>query len=412
MTAGPLSGVTVVDLTTQLSGPFATMLLADLGADVIKIEPPDGDSVRQQGPYHPSDTERAFGGYFQSINRGKRSIAIDLKSDAGRSLLLSLVDGADVLVENFRVGVMERLDLSYETLHERNPRLVYAALRGFGDPRSGASPYATWPAYDVVSQAMGGLMAITGTDPQHPLKTGPGVGDIVPGMLMTVGLLAALRHADQTGEGQFVDVAMNDGVMAMCERVVYQHSYTGLVPGPQGNGNPQLSPFDVFPALDGMVSIAAPRDHHWVELCQLIEHAELAHDERFRTNAARVSHAAEVRQIVSRWTSTRSKAEVLGVLGGRVACGAVQDARDLFDDLHVQTRDMIVELEHPGVDVPLAVAGRPIKFSLTGGMPLTRAPRLGEDTRAVLEEIGFTPEQIDALRESGVITRHHSTEEN
>ena len=205
---GALAGLRVVDLTQMLAGPYCSMLLADQGADVVKIEPPEGDLTRNLGPFLESDKARAFGGYYQSINRNKRSIVLDLKHDDGKAVLRQLAAEADVVIENYRVGVMERLELSYESLAAENPRLVYAAVRGFGDPRTGTSPYAEWPAFDVVAQAMGGIMGITGPDAETPMKIGPGVGDIVPAMLAAVGVLSAVYRAQKTGEGQFVDVAM------------------------------------------------------------------------------------------------------------------------------------------------------------------------------------------------------------
>ncbi|MCW2532843.1 MAG: yfdE, partial [Blastococcus sp.] len=217
--AGPLTGLRVIDLTQVLSGPFCTMLLADLGADVVKVEPPSGDVARLWGPHVPTpegvEGPATYGGYFASVNRNKRSICLDLKDPEGRQTLLDLLDDADVLVENFRVGVMDRFGLSYEELHARFPKLVYASIRGFGDPRTGLSPYADWPAFDIIAQAMGGVMGVTGADADHPVKVGPGIGDIFPAVLAAVGLLAALRHADATGQGQFVDVAMYDSVLAL-----------------------------------------------------------------------------------------------------------------------------------------------------------------------------------------------------
>src|SRR5436190_3727017 len=295
---GPLAGVRVVDLTQMLAGPYCTLLLADLGADVIKVEPLDGDTTRTQQPFFDDDDKHYFGGYFHSVNRNKSSIAIDLKQDAGREILRRLVRNADVLVENFRVGVMDRLGLAYESLREINPRLVYACVRGFGDPRTGASPYADWPAFDVVAQAMGGLMGITGPAPDQPTKVGPGVGDIYPATLLAFGIVAALNHAQRTGVGQFVDVAMYDGILALCERIVYQHSYTGEIPTQQGNSHPLLVPFDVFATKDGFVAIATPRDAQWSELCRCIGRPELGDDLRFRTNTDRMKHADQVRRLV------------------------------------------------------------------------------------------------------------------
>jgi crotonobetainyl-CoA:carnitine CoA-transferase CaiB-like acyl-CoA transferase len=310
MADGPLAGLRVIDLTWMLAGPYATMLLADLGADVIKVEPPGGDPMRAVGPFRDDDTLRAYGGYFQSINRNKRSVVIDLKSDSGTRQLHHLVDDADVLIENFRAGVMERLGVGYEQLQARNARLVYAAIRGFGDARTGESPYTDRPAVDVTIQAMAGLMGITGPQPGSPLKTGPGIGDIFPAALCAVGVLAACREADRSGEGQFVDVAMFDAVLSLCERIVYQHSYDGSVPGPQGNGHPLFCPFDIFPCADGHIAICASDDHQWRVLCEAMGRPELATDPRYGDGDARRINAAEVRALVESWMLARSAADV------------------------------------------------------------------------------------------------------
>ena len=231
--SGALAGLRVLDFTRALAGPFCTMLLADQGADVIKVEALDtGDGTRTMVPFPPEITDRRpYGGYFQSVNRNKRSIVIDLKSPQGKGLVRNMVRSVDVVVENFRAGVMEGLGLSYESLAEINPKLVYAAIRGFGDPRTGESPYSKWPAYDVIAQAMGGMMSITGPVDGVPTKVGPGVGDLIPATLSAFGILAAVLNANKTGEGQFVDVAMYDSILAFCERIVPQYSYTGEVPG-------------------------------------------------------------------------------------------------------------------------------------------------------------------------------------
>ena len=401
---GPLAGITVLDLTQMLAGPFATMLLADLGADVIKVEPPEGDAIRRQGPFLPDDELRAYGGYFQSINRNKRSIKLDLKSVEDRELLLRLVERADVLMENYRVGVMDRFGLSYETLHERNPRLVYTAVRGFGDPRTGASPYREWPSFDVVAQAMGGLMGITGPGPGEPTKVGAGVGDIFPAALAAVGTLAALLHARQTGQGQFVDVAMYDGVLALCERIVYQHSYLGVIPGPEGNGHPLLCPFDAFPARDGWVTIAAPWDHQWRLLCQLIGRPELADDDHYATNEARSRHGGDVRRIVGEWTATRTRNEIVGLLGGLIPAGPVNTIEAIFADPHVAARNMLIELEQPGAARSVTVAGTPIKMTGTPPHPHRRAPLLDEDAQDILRSIDCIREQTTAYSSAAPIT--------
>jgi crotonobetainyl-CoA:carnitine CoA-transferase CaiB-like acyl-CoA transferase len=376
---GPLHGLRVVDLSTMLAGPYATMLLADLGAEVIKVEPPRGDGTRRAGPYRPEDGRVGLAGYFQSVNRGKHGVVLDLKAPSDVERLLTLVRQADVLVENYSSGVMDRLGLGYERLAAENPRLVYAALRGFGDPRTGASPYAAWPAFDIVAQAMGGFLGITGTADGSPVKSGPGVGDIFPAVLLTVGVLAAVHHARETGQGQFVDVAMYDAILSLCERMVYQHSYTGEVPRPQGNGHPLFSPFDIFPTADGWVAVAAPHDGHWRLLAEAIGGAELADDPRFRTNPDRVRHTDEVRALVGGWLATRPTADVVGLLGGRVPIGPVNDVAAIVADPHVAARQMLVELEQPGSDRPIVVAGQPLKFTATPAQVARRAPTLGEE---------------------------------
>ena len=291
---GALDGVKIVDLTQMLAGPYCTMLLADQGAEIIKVEPLDGDHTRIIGPYHVDDKLKAFGGYFASVNRNKKSIAIDLKKPEGRDLVLKLCDGADAVVENYRGGVMDRLGLSYETLHARNPKLVYATIRGFGDPRTGKSPYSDFPAYDVISQAMGGIMAITGPDKDTPLKVGPGVGDIVPAITCAFGIVSAIFRAHKTGKGQFVDVGMVDAILAVCERIMHQHSYAQSLPVPEGNHHPLLCPFGMFPAKDGFVTIAAHADTHFPILCRLIDKPEMATDPRFVTVQDRRANQDEI----------------------------------------------------------------------------------------------------------------------
>lgn len=395
---GALSDLRVVDLTQMLAGPFCTQMLADHGAEVIKVEPLSGEGTRRTGPFRADDAQRVYGGYFQSVNRNKSSIAIDLKSPAGREVFLALVRSADILVENFRAGVMDKLGLSYEALRSCNPRLVYATIRGFGDPRTGDSPYADWPAYDVVAQAMGGMMGITGPDPGSPMKTGPGVGDLVPAIMAAFGILAAVHSARRSGEGQLVDVSMVDSVLALCERIVFQHSYLGQVPQPQGNRHPMLCPFGLFPARDGCVAIACPNDEFWVTLAQAIARPEMAHDPAYATNAARAANADAVIATIEAFTSQRSKDELSQLLGGRIPFGPVYSAQDIVNDPHFRTRDMIVDLEQPGSATPVQVAGVPVKLSDTPGGVHRRAPLLGEHTDVVLQRLGFDPAAIDRLR--------------
>jgi crotonobetainyl-CoA:carnitine CoA-transferase CaiB-like acyl-CoA transferase len=381
---GALTGLRVLDLSQVLAGPFCTMLLADHGAEVIKIEPPEGDPARRFPPFLPGDVDRPFGGYFQSINRGKKSVVLDLKKPQDRDAFLKLVAGADVLVENYRAGVMERFGLGYEALATVNPRLVYAAIRGFGDPRTGLSPYADWPAFDVVAQAMGGIMSITGPDPATPLKIGPGVGDTVPALMLAFGILAAVRHAERTGQGQFMDIAMNDAVLALCERLVQQTSYTGTAPHPEGNGHPLLCPFGLFRAADGWVALGCPTDRFWADLAALIGRPQLAADPAFATNAARVENRAAVTAAIEAFTARRTKAELTQRFGTKVPFGPVMDGADIAADPHYTAREMLVTVAHPGADAPVRIAGVPLKLTQTPGGVRSRAPLLGEHTDDVL----------------------------
>jgi crotonobetainyl-CoA:carnitine CoA-transferase CaiB-like acyl-CoA transferase len=401
---GALSGVRVIDLTWMLAGPYCTMLLADLGADVVKVESPrGGDPMREAGPFVADDEARAFGGYFHSVNRNKRSLALDLKSEHGPSTLRQLTSQADVVVENFRAGVMERLGVGYDVLRADNPRLVYTSIRGFGDARTGASPYVDRPAVDVTVQAMAGLMAITGPGPGQPTKAGPGVGDIFSAALAAVGTLAAVLHARETGQGQYVDVAMFDAVLSLCERIVYQYSYEGVVPEPQGNSHPIFCPFDIFPSADGFVSVDASVDHQWRELARAMGRPELGTDERFATMDARRVNARLVRERVSTWTQQLTSEAVVAAVGDRIPIGAVNDVAAIFADPHVAARQMLAQVEHPGVARPVTLAGTPIKLEETPGGVHHRAPLLGEHSHEALQEAGFAIEQIENLVASGTV---------
>ena len=375
-----LKGLRVLDLTRMLSGPYCTMHLADHGAEVIKIEAGNGDTSRGNGPFHDDDTSQKWAGYFVSLNRGKKSIQLDLKSQKGNESFLKLAATADVIVENFRPGVMERLGLSYETLATNNKKLVYAAIRGFGDPRSGASPYAKWPSYDVVAQAMGGLMSMTGPNAETPTKTGPGVGDIFAGMMMAFGIMAALREAEATGKGQFVDVAMYDAMISLCERMVYLHDITGNVPKPEGNGHPLLAPFGLFPTQDGHVALGIVDDAFWRKLCQLMSQPELGTDTRFKTLSARSQNSVELNKIVSTWSCAHTKDQLTKLLGGKVPYGPLNTIEDIERDPHVAIREMLAKVPNPNPDQkPWIVAANPLRFGAHPHQALSAPPALGAD---------------------------------
>ena len=396
--SGPLSDLVIVDCTMALAGPFGTALLADMGADVIKIEPPHGDGARTVGPLPPDYANPGtkppagvdFGGYFASINRNKRSVVLDLKQDDDRETLLLLCEQADAIVENMRVGVMDRLGVGYEVIRKRNPRIVYGALRGFGDPRTGESPYADWPAYDIVAQSMGGLVGITGPEDDGGYPSGASAGDIYPGTLLALGLLAAVGQARRTGEGQFFDVAMYDAVLAFSETVVANYGYSQAELPPRDRHHPKLAPFGIFPAADGSVAIAAPGPAHWRILCEAMSREDLIDDPRTSNPFVRSDNVELVEKAISEWTSNRTKHDIMGVLGGRVPCGPVNTAADIFADPHVAAREMISRFALPGDNPEVAIAGSPLKFLESPTAFYRRAPRLGEHNEEVLREFGLS----------------------
>ncbi|MCP3990909.1 MAG: CoA transferase [Actinomycetia bacterium] len=385
--SGPLNDIRVIDLTQAIAGPWSTMMLADLGADVIKVEAPRGDLQRNMAPYTLDDEIKAYGGSFSSYNRNKRGMALDLSTEEDRETFLQLVATADAIVENMRAGVMDGLGLSYEVIKERNPSIVYGAIRGFGDPRTGESPYADWPAYDVIAQAHGGLVSMNGSGPDDRVQVGPFLGDIYPGTVGALAFLAAIHHAKQTGEGQFVDVAMTDAVMAITEQGVMRYSYMGRGDTPpSGNSSDFVVPFDVFDTADGAVAIASPTNKHWLELTEIIGRPDLATDERTATPRGRVKNRELVDGVLADWAKAHTNSEVLEMLGGRVPVAIVNKPGDLFSDPHVISRGMLVAVEQPS-GRPIVQVNTPMRFSVTETGVYRRAPILGEHNDEVIDEI-------------------------
>lgn len=384
---GPLVGMRILDLTHALAGPFGTMYLADLGADVIKIEPPKGELVRFNGPFVRGDEERRYGSRYGSRNRNKRSIALDLADEADRETFFRLVETADGLLENQRAGVLDRLGVGYEACRARNPRFVYAAVRGFGDPRTGESPYAAWPAFDPIAQAMGGVVASTGTDTDNLLRCGPAIGDTVPGLMAALGLVSAIHHAQRSGEGQFLDVAMVDAMMSISSESLTQWSYTGRPQAPSGNTVDGLSPFDIYPTSDGYCAIAAPTPPLWERLCTVIGRLDLLEDERTSHIRGRLKNRDVVDAAIGGWAAAHTTAEVVAALGGEVPVGPVYEPEDWLTDPHVIAREMVVRVDHPH-HRPTVQVNCPIRFT---GTPagIYRSPATldehGEELRAELE---------------------------
>ena len=375
---GILDGIRVLDLSRMLSGPYATMLLADHGAEVIKIEGVEGDSSRRSGPFKDNDRKKEWSGYFISLNRNKRSICLDLKNKDDVNFLKKLIEKVDVLVENFRPGVMKRLGLSFDEVSKINPKIVYGSISGFGSNIFGESPYKNWPSYDVVAQAMGGLISLTGYDENTPLKVGPGIADIFSGSLLSFGLLASILKSRVTGKGQLVEVAMYDAIVSMCERAIYQYDFNGVIPKPEGNGHPLLAPFGIYKAKDGFVAIGIVENSYWNVLKKIINLADLNNDLKYGTIALRAKNRNELNKQINIWTKGFSKKELGELLGGQIPFGPVNNVKEIFEDQHINNRNMILEIEQPfDKGKNWKVAGNPIKFKGFDSLNLM-PPILGE----------------------------------
>ncbi len=374
---GPLVGLRILDLTHALAGPFAGMYLADLGADVIKVEPPGGEMVRFIGPFTRDDDAKLYGSRYASRNRNKRAIELDLRDPDDREVFLQLVETADGLLENHRAGVLDRLGIGWEVCRERNPKLVYAAIRGFGDERTGASPYVDWPAFDPIAQAMGGVVSATGTDHEHIMRCGPSIGDTVPGLMAALGMVSAIHHATQTGIGQFLDVAMVDAMISISLETLTQWSYIGRPQAPSGNSVDGNVPFDIYRTADGHCAIAAPTAPQFTMLCDLIGRPDLATDERTAHMKQRVKNRELVDDAISAWALTRTNTEILELLGGKVPVGPVYSPEDWVHDPHVAAREMLVSVEH-GHHRPTLQPNCPIRFTETPAGVYRRPATLDE----------------------------------
>ena len=377
---GPLNGITVIDLTRVLAGPYCTMMLYDLGARVIKVEAPKvGDDSRHIGPFLKGKSA-----YFMSLNRGKQSIALDLKADADRAVFEKLLAKADVLVENFRPGTMEQLGYGFETLRKTHPKLIYAAASGFGD----SGPYRTRAAYDMVVQGMGGIMSITGHPGGPPTRVGTSVGDITAGLFTAIGINAALYHRSQTGEGQKIDVAMLDCQIAILENAIARYFATGQVPGPIGARHPSITPFEAYRAADGHIIVAAGNDGLFARLCNAIGAANLLQDPRFASNDLRTQNHDGLKIEMEKAFAADSVAHWLALLDAAgVPCGPLNNVEQALNDPQVVSRNMVVSTQDPEVG-ELKMAGNPIKLSAFAD-PSTRgrAPDLDADRAAILDEL-------------------------
>jgi CoA:oxalate CoA-transferase len=395
---GPLQGITILDLTWVLSGPYASMVLCDLGADVIKLErPPLGDVARTTLPIVNGES-----GYFFSINRGKKSISVDLTKDEGKELFLRLIEKVDVVMENFTPGAMEALGLGYETLRQRNPGLIYAATSGFGQ----TGPDRLRPALDIVVQGMGGVMSITGHPGGPPARPGLSLGDIAGGLFTAIGVLAALREREVSGEGQMVDVSMLDCQIAIQENAFMRYFVTGDVPQPLGTRHPAATPFQAFPTKDGYVVLAVSWgvENQWELFCALIERPELINDTRFDTPHARTANHAELEPLLNDALMQRTTADWITEFDAiGLPCGPLNNIPQAAALPQVQAREMLVEVEHPVIGkVPLA--NTPVKLSRTPGGIKGPSPALGAHTDLILRaHLGLSDSEIEQLRTEDVV---------
>jgi CoA:oxalate CoA-transferase len=384
MTSGPLTGVTVIDLTRVLAGPYCTMVLLDLGARVIKVEVPGtGDDARHYGPFLKGKSA-----YFGSLNRGKESIALDLKAPADRAIFEALLAGADVLVENYRPGTLEKLGYGWEALHARYPRLIYAAASGFGH----TGPYSKRAAYDMVVQGMGGIMSVTGHPGGPPTRVGTSVGDITAGLFTAVGVNGALYHRERTGAGMKIDVAMLDCQIAILENAIARYVATGQIPGPLGARHASITPFEAFHAKDGHLIIAAGNDALFAKLADALGRPDLKTNDLFRTNDLRTSHAAALKAEIEAalaGDTVEAWLERLGAAG--IPSGPINNVAQALADPQIAARNMVVSVDDPQSGT-LKMAGNPIKLSAFDD-PRTRGPipDLDGDRAAILADFVAAP---------------------
>lgn len=396
-TSGPLSGTTVLDLTRVLSGPYCTMMLADMGARVIKVEQPGrGDDTRGWGP----PFEKGESSYFMSVNRNKESLTLNLKHPEARTILNSLLDETDVLVENFRPGTLARMQLGYADLAARWPGLVYCSISGFGH----TGPRRTQPGYDAVLQAEGGLMSITGDRDGPAYRLGVAIADITSGMFAAYGIAMALLARHRTGRGQFVDVGMLDSVAALLTYQAGIYFATNQAPTRLGNRHPTIVPYETLETSDGEVVVAVGNDQLWHSFCQLLGADDLATDLRFATNKDRVERRETLRPILVEYLKSRTTTDWIELLtDAGIPCGAVRDLEAVFSDPQIIERAMVVALDHP-IAGAIRLLGVPVKLDDTPGNVRTPPPILGQHTETILgQDLGLDAKAIVQLREKGVV---------
>lgn len=372
-------GIRVLDLSRVLAGPYCTMLLADMGAEVIKVEKPEtGDDSRSFSPFIGDESA-----YFMSLNRGKKSIDLDLKKPKDKEIFWELVEKSDIIVENFRPGTMEKLGLGYEEIKKVKPSIIYAAISGFGH----TGPYSKRPAYDMIVQGMGGIMSLTGEKEGLPVRVGSSIGDITAALFGVIGILSALHVRNRTGAGQKVDIAMMDSQVAILENAIARYEVTKNVPRPLGTRHPSIAPFQAFHTSDGHVIIAVGNDSIWKRFCKALEIEKYIEDPRFSKNMNRVENVSLLEKIINEATIKRTTNEWLSILeAAGVPSGPINTVDEVIKDPQVLERNMIVEIEHPKAG-KMKLAGNPIKLSLTPPKIVKPAPTLGQHRKWILKEL-------------------------
>jgi CoA:oxalate CoA-transferase len=406
-----LEGIRVIDLSHVLAAPTTTMILADLGAEVIHVEPPRGDDAREYGPF-AGEPGKNRSGYFISLNRNKKSLVLNLKLEKGREILRGLLRVSDVLIENFRPTTMKKMGFGWEDVKELNPRLIYAAISGFG--QDSPPEYASRPSYDMVAQAYSGLMSITGPVDGPPCRVGTSMGDIVAGQQAAIGILAALAFREKTGRGQFYDGSMVDGLFSVLESAVSRYTITGKIPGPLGGAHPSITPFEAFRTRDSWIIVAVGNDFLWAKLCRVLGREDLTHDPRFATNHIRTENQPELSRILTSELVKKTTEAWIGIFEREeIPHSPINNVKEICEDPIIRHRNMLVTVEQPGVG-PVRIAGSPLRLSETPGRVVSHAPLLGEHSEEVLRTIlGYDREQIETLKAEGVIhTAEFETEDS
>ena len=397
MKAKSLDGIRITDLSHVLAAPTTSMILADLGAEVIHVEPPSGDDARQFGPFIEGQSA-----YFISINRNKKSVVIDLKKPEGKRVLRDLIRVSDVVLENFKPGTMKDLGFSYEDCRGINERIIYASISGFG--HDAPPSYTGKPAYDMIAQAYSGLMSICGPEGGPPVRVGTSIGDIISGHQCAISILSALRHRDRTGEGQRIDHSMVDGLLYILENALVRYTVAGDIPEPLGTMHPSITPFQAFPTKDSWIVVTVGNDAIWARFCTVLEMPELIDNERFKTNVLRTRNRDPLIRILEKTLKKRNTVEWLGVLqSNNVPCSLIHSIEQIARDPVVAHRQMLVTVQQPGVG-QVKIVGSPFRMSNTPGLVYSHAPLLGEHSIEVLQDVlKYSDDSIRVLRENNVI---------